>query len=61
MTHAVANAMFTMADEAGDKVLVLGPAGDGRLLEVVVIDPDADPVAIHAMNCRQKFLRYLER
>jgi len=44
---------------AGDRVLVIGADSAGRLLEVVVLDPDDDPVAIHAMPLRPKFYRYL--
>jgi hypothetical protein len=29
------------------------------LLEIVVLDPDDDPVVIHADALRQKFYRYL--
>jgi len=42
-----------------DRVLVIGADTTGRLLEVVVLDPDDDPVAIHAMPLRPKFYRYL--
>jgi hypothetical protein len=42
-----------------DRVLIIGPDRAGRLLEVVVIDPDDDPAAIHAMPLRRKFYDYL--
>jgi len=42
-----------------DRVLVIGADSAGRLLEVVVLDPDDDPVVIHAMPLRPKFHRYL--
>ncbi len=42
-----------------DRVLVIGADTAGRLLEVVVLDPHDDPVAIHAMPLRPKFYRYL--
>jgi len=45
--------------QGGDRVLVIGADSTGRLLEVVVLDPDDDPVAIHAMPLRSKFYRYL--
>jgi len=45
--------------QGADRVLVIGADGAGRLLEVAVLDPDADPVAIHAMPLRSKFYRYL--
>lgn len=38
----------------------IGPARDGRLLEVGVLDLDGDdPAAIHAMGLRAKFARFL--
>ncbi len=36
-----------------------GADSTGRLLEVVVLDPDGDPVAIQAMPLRPKFYGYL--
>ena len=42
-----------------DRVLVIGADSAGRLLEIVVLDPDDDPVAVHAMPLRPKFYRYL--
>lgn len=42
-----------------DRVLVIGADSTGRLLEVVVLDPRDDPVAIHAMPLRPNFYRYL--
>ena len=59
--HATRNAIVSLTNDSGEKVLLIGPALDGRFLEVVVLDPDDDPVAIHAMNCRPRFYRYLER
>ncbi|GAA1398096.1 hypothetical protein GCM10009613_51850 [Pseudonocardia kongjuensis] len=42
------------------RVLFLGADRTGRLLEVVIPDPDTDgSVAIHAMPIRQKFSRFL--
>ena len=38
---------------------MMGPDRQGRLLEVVVIDPDDAPVVIHAMTSRRMFYRYL--
>lgn len=46
----------------GDRVLYIGADTGGRLLEVVVLDPDGDePAIIHAMPLRAKFYRYLAR
>lgn len=43
-----------------DLTMLIGPALDGRLLEVGVLDLDGnDPVVIHAMSVRSKFRRFL--
>jgi len=43
-----------------DLTMFIGPASDGALLEVGVIDTDGDdPVVIHAMPLRPKFLLFL--
>jgi hypothetical protein len=42
-------------------VLVIGPDRVGALLEIVVLDPDTEPVIIHAMPLRSKFYRFLEK
>ncbi len=39
----------------GDRLLVIGADTTGRLLEVVILDPDDEPVVIHAMPLRPKF------
>ena len=42
------------------RVLVIGADRNGRLLEIVVLDPETDDAAaIHAMALRKKFYRYL--
>ncbi|MFI5052868.1 MAG: hypothetical protein ACHQDE_00780 [Acidimicrobiia bacterium] len=38
-----------------DRLFVIGADETGRLLEVVVLDPDTDPIVIHAMPLRAKF------
>lgn len=43
-----------------DRVLLIGADHDGRLLEIVVLDPDDDPVVIHAQPLRPKFYPYLQ-
>jgi hypothetical protein len=53
MRHAVRNAIRAFHAEP-EGVLLIGPALDGLLLEVIVIDGDT---IIHAMTARQKFLR----
>lgn len=43
-----------------DLTMVIGPALDGCVLEVGVLDlDDDDPVVIHAMSLRPKFRRFL--
>lgn len=44
----------------GDKLLYLGPARDGRLLEVVTLRREAGTeLVIHAMKMRDKYERLL--
>jgi len=43
-----------------DLTMLIGPASNGALLEVGVLDLEGeDPVAIHAMALRPKFYRFL--
>ena len=59
ITHAVRNAIRRVELEE-DLTMLIGPAPDGALLEVGVLDLDsADPVVIHAMPLREKFRRFL--
>jgi hypothetical protein len=59
MHHAVRNTMRRVA-MADDLVMLIGPATDGSLLEIGVLDIDGDdPVVIHAMRLRQKFFKFL--
>ncbi len=46
---------------APDRNLLIGGDINGRLLELVLLDPDTDPVVIHAMPLRRKFYPLLER
>lgn len=40
--------------------MLIGPASNGGLLEIGVLDIDGDdPVVIHAMPLRRKFYRFL--
>ncbi len=57
--RAAVSVPLRLVRQGGDRVLVIGADTAGRLLEVVVLDPDGDPVAIHAMPLRPKFYRYL--
>ena len=36
-------------------VFIIGADRGGRLLEIIIADPDDDPVVIHAMPLREKF------
>lgn len=59
MWHAVRNAMRRVV-LGDDLVMLIGPATDGALLEIGVLDLDGeDPVVIHAMKLRQKFYKFL--
>lgn len=55
--HAVSNA--TRVLNQGDRDLYIGGDRAGRLLEIVVLDDDEQPVAIHAMPLRRKFYEHL--
>ncbi len=55
--HAVRNAIRVV--NQGDRDLYIGADRTGRLLEVVVLDDDGQPVAIHAMVLRRKFYNWL--
>jgi hypothetical protein len=56
--HAV-RIPFRRILHADDRVLIIGPDRSGKLLEVVVIDPEDHPAVIHAMALRRKFYDYL--
>lgn len=45
--------------DQGGRVFLIGPDRTGQLLEVVVLDPDGEPVGIHAMSLRTKFFNLL--
>jgi N-acetylmuramic acid 6-phosphate (MurNAc-6-P) etherase len=55
--HAVRNAIGVV--NQGDRDLYIGADRNGRLLEVVVLDDDGQPVAIRAMALRPKFDEHL--
>jgi hypothetical protein len=58
--HVIGLPLRQIQDGNVDRVLVIGADTHGRLLEVVVLDPESDePVVIHAMILRRSFLRYL--
>lgn len=53
--HALRNLMRAVEVD-DDLLMVVGPAIDGTMLEICIVDPDGAPRAIHAMRCRAKFL-----
>jgi hypothetical protein len=59
ISYAVQNVMQWVTQPHVDRALLIGPARDGRLLEIVILDPDGDPLVIHADVCRPKFHDYL--
>lgn len=57
---ALAVPMREVRQDEGDLLLVIGADRSGRLLELVVADPEGDdPRVIHAMALRTKFYEYL--
>lgn len=56
--HAV-RVPFRTVRQGEDRVLIIGPDRTARLLEVVVLDPEGEPVIIHAAELRRKFYAYL--
>jgi hypothetical protein len=57
--HAVRNAMRRVSVD-DDLVMLIGPASDGALLEIGVLDIGGeDPVAVHAQRLRPKFQTFL--
>lgn len=58
--HAVRNMTHTVSD-SDDLILIIGPARNGRPLEIGVLGPATDdPVVIHAMWLRPRFQRFLK-
>jgi hypothetical protein len=53
--HAVRNSIRQRV--AGEFAMLIGPATDGTLLEVGILDLEGDdPVVIHAMPARPRFI-----
>jgi len=63
--HKVADAHLARHAHSGEScrhglTMLFGPASDGALLEIGVLDIEGDdPVIIHAMALRSKFYRFL--
>lgn len=56
MTHAVKHALRPF-DEGEGMTMFVGPARNAALLEIgVVTGKDGDPLVVHAMRARRKYL-----
>lgn len=56
MTHAFNNPI--RVDDLDDGFTIfIGPSSAGNILEIGVVDSDAGPIIIHAMDARSKYLR----
>jgi hypothetical protein len=53
MLHALRN--YLKVFSLGEVAMFIGPAYDGAVLEVGVIEDDEDPRIIHAMPARARF------
>lgn len=59
--HAIRNAMVQVTNDDEDFTMLIGPAGDGQLLEIGIVGLDSeDPVVLHAMSLRPKFHPFLQ-
>ena len=60
--HAWRNAVFVreVEWEGQAQVLAIGPARDGRLLELIAVPPWGATRIIHCMALRPKFRRFLK-
>lgn len=57
--HAIRNTMRRIVLD-NELVMLIGPANNGSLLEIGVLDIDGeDPVVIHAQGLRPKFYKFL--
>lgn len=56
MLHALRNYVDLFGLDEG-MTMVIGPAYDGHLLEVGVVDAQDGQVVVHAMQARRRFLR----
>jgi hypothetical protein len=56
MLHAITHHLSYFVDEGDEElVMFIGPARNGAVLEVGVVEDDEDPRIIHAMPARRKF------
>lgn len=56
LRHAIRQYVRVIGDQGAEElVMFIGPARDGTMLEVGVIEDDEDPRIIHAMPARRKF------
>ena len=54
MDHALRNYVRVFRDQ-GEVTMFVGPAQNGAMLEVGVVEDDEDPRIIHAMPARAKY------
>ncbi len=54
MRHALRN-YVRVFDDQGEVAMFIGPALDGTMLEVGVVEDDEDPRIVHAMPARAKY------
>jgi hypothetical protein len=63
IAHALRNplAEFALDDESPTRLLIIGPAPSGDLLEIVVlVFDDNRALAIHAMPMRKKYVQLVK-
>lgn len=58
--HGVRHAMREVPTGQADRIFLIGPDTRGGLLELIVLDPEDDPVVIHADVLRPKFYEFLQ-
>ena len=56
MLHAYRHHRVAFATDDPEVTMYVGPARDGRLLEVAVVVDDSGAAVIHAMPARSKFV-----
>src|SRR6266566_832489 len=57
MRHALRNPVRVFYPDDEGLTMFIGPRRDGGLLEIGVVDGDADPVIVHAARARPKYLQ----
>lgn len=57
--HHALSVPMRLVEQAGDRLLVIGPARNAQLLEIIVLEPNGQAAVIHADILRPKFYRFL--